>query len=141
MPSVIILCSANSIRSPLAEGLWRQLASESNSEWHVESAGALGAGHLHPLTQQVLGEVGAALDDFESRSVSEVRGVFDLAVILSEEAYERFPEVPLAKRTLYWPMPDPTADPTQNRLGAFRALREELCLAIRQFLNAKHVWD
>jgi protein-tyrosine-phosphatase len=131
MPSVLILCSANSIRSPLAEGLWRMLA----PDWHVESAGALGAGHLHPVAHLVLTEVGASLDDFESRAIAEVSGNFDFAVVLSEEAHLRFPSVPLAKATLYWPMPDPTARLSPDRVSAFRELREQLTQSIRSFLG------
>ena len=130
MPSVLILCSANSIRSPLAEGLWRMLA----PEWHVESAGALGAGHLHPSAHLVLTEVGASLDDFESRAFAEVSGFFDYAVVLSEEAHLKFPSVPLARTTLYWPMPDPTARPSPNRTSAFRDLRDQLTRSIQSFL-------
>ena len=133
MPSVIVLCSANSIRSPMAEGLWRLQA----PDWKVESAGALGAGRLHPMVVQVLTEVGGEMDRFLSRDLSEVRGAFDLAVLLSEEAHERFPLVPFAAQTLFWPMPDPTASSSRDRLGAFRALRDELTAAIKSFLASK----
>ena len=132
MKRILILCSANSIRSPMAEALWKDCLGEALAECEVVSAGAMGSGRLHPMVESVLAEDGIFLDGFSSRAVSQFEGQkFDLVVTLSDEAHRIFPTFPGAVETQHWPMPDPTVQ-AGDRRAAFRALRDML----RERINA-----
>ncbi len=128
---VLFLCSANSIRSPLAEGLWRSRVEGAD----VCSAGAVGKGALHPMVEQTLSGYGVSLDDFRSQSVRDIKGQrFDVVITLSEEAQRVFPEYPGAGATLHWTMPDPLMLPG-DRHENFNTLAEMLLQRIEEYLR------
>jgi protein-tyrosine-phosphatase len=111
---VLFVCTANSVCSPLAEGLMR-----AKFPGHAyASAGAEGSGRLHPLIAEVVAEFGGDLSDFSSRALGEV--AFQnarIVVALSAEAMAALPEQVGPPRVLHWPLPDPLAlpgDRTEN---------------------------
>ena len=65
------LCTGNSCRSQIAEGLWRELAGPG---WEAHSAGSKPVGFVHPLAVEVMAERGIVLDDARSKSVDGFLG-------------------------------------------------------------------
>jgi arsenate reductase len=95
---VLILCTGNSCRSQIAEGLWRALAGD---RWEVASAGARPAGTVHPLAVEAMQEIGIDISSHRSKHVDEFAGQnFDLLVTVCDSARESCPTLPRVKRAL-----------------------------------------
>lgn len=133
--SVLFACGLNSVRSPMAAALLRQMMPRS---YYVGSAGAR-AGELDPFAVEVMEEVGidiskhrpmtfAELDDWEGLN-------FDLIVTLSPEAHHAALDLTrqLAADVEYWPTPDPVGleGNRAQQLEAYRAVRDQLMARIR----------
>ena len=120
---VLFLCTANSARSQLAEGLARAAAPEGAEVW---SAGTKPAS-LHPLALEVMHEIGLDIAAQRSKGLDETpwREV-DTIVTLCGDAEETCPAVGSGVRRLHWPLPDPAKVPEGERLAAFREARDEI---------------
>jgi arsenate reductase len=102
---VLILCTGNSCRSQMAEGLWRMLGKGS---WECFSAGSKPAGYVHPMAIEVMQEVDVNLSANRSKHVEEFTGqTFDLVVTVCDSAKEACPVFPGAKQMFHWPFDDP----------------------------------
>jgi arsenate reductase (thioredoxin) len=134
---VLILCTGNSARSQMAEGLWNQYAS---GEWKAESAGSSPAGYVHPFAIQAMAEIGIDISRGRSKSVDEVVGQnVDLAVTVCDNAKKSCPVLPGAKERLHWPFDDPAAATggDDQKLWAFRRVRDEIAARIRAYLTPR----
>ena len=67
-PTVLILCTGNSCRSHLAEGILRKAA---GTFLDVQSAGSKPAGYVHPLAIKVMGEIGIDIAPHRSKHLNE----------------------------------------------------------------------
>jgi len=67
-PTILILCTGNSCRSHLAEGILRAAAGDT---LNVQSAGSKPAGYVHPLAIQVMKEIGIDISDHRSKHLDE----------------------------------------------------------------------
>jgi len=135
MKRVLILCTGNSCRSQMAEGLWRQLG---QGEWESHSAGSKPAGYVHPLAVEVMKEKGVDLAGAESKSLDAYRDEpIDLVVTVCDNARESCPAFPGAGAVLHWPFEDP-ADATgsdEEKLAVFRRVRDRIEARIRRYLE------
>jgi arsenate reductase len=135
MKKVLILCTGNSCRSQMAEGLWNQLG---RGEWQAVSAGSKPAGYVHPLAVDVMHDVGVNLDDAASKHVDQFENEpFDLVVTVCDNARESCPVFPAAQQTLHWPFEDPAhfnGDDTERRAG-FARVRDEIAAKIGGYLE------
>ena len=132
---VLILCTGNSARSQMAEGLLRHLG---GTRYEVFSAGTKPAG-VNPLAIEAMREVGIDISTQRSKSVAEFAGQEFAAVItVCDNAAEECPIFPGAPQRAHWSLPDPTAvcGTEQEKLGAFRRVREELERRIQAFVNS-----
>ncbi len=128
--AVLFACGLNALRSPLAAGLFRQLAGPGT---YVGSAGVR-KGELDPFAVAVAGEAGVDIARHRPMTFEELEdweGLnFDLIVTLSPEAHHKALDLTrtLAAEVEYWPTPDPTAvDGTrEQRLDAYREVRDQL---------------
>lgn len=130
---VLFLCTGNSARSQMAEGWLRHL---SGGRVHVCSAGTEPRG-LHPLAVRVMAERGVDISGQRSKPVSEFQGqAFDYVVTVCDRARQSCPSFPGA-HTLHWDLPDPAEvhGPEEERLRAFRSVRDELESRIRALLR------
>ncbi len=130
MPRVLVLCTGNSCRSPIAEAGWRHLAAGS---WEVASAGTRPAGAIHPMALAVLRELAIPVDLLRSKSVAEFGGQrFDLVVTVCGAAREECPAFPNAGETLHWAFEDPALaeGSPEERLAVFRRVRDQILAAI-----------
>lgn len=123
---ILFLCVANSARSQMAEGIARSLAPPGVRVW---SAGSNPTA-VRPEAIAVLREAGIEIEGHRSKHVSEIpAGEIDLVVTLCAE--EECPVFLGKAERLHWGLPDPAAAPEPERLGAFRAIRDELIDRIR----------
>lgn len=133
MTRVLILCTGNSVRSQMAEGLLRRLA---QGRAEVQSAGTHPS-LVHPLAIRVMAELGVDLAAHRSKSVQEFLGQrFDYVIMVCDSAKEACPVFPGAPTRLHWSTPDPTAlgATEAERLQAFRQVRDGLAERLREFV-------
>jgi arsenate reductase len=131
---ILFLCTHNSARSQMAEGLLRHLGGE---RFEVYSAGTE-ATRVRPLAIRVMSELGIDISSHESKTVDRfLSQPFDVVVTVCGEA-EYCPIPPAAKRVLHWPFPDPSqsSGSEAEQLAAYRTIRDGLRARIeREFLS------
>jgi len=130
---VLILCTGNSARSQMAEGLLRDMGAGAIA---VFSAGTK-PGIVRPEAIAVMAERGIDISGHRSKHVDEFEGqTFDYVITVCDNANETCPVFPGAPRRLHWSLPDPAAveGSEQVRLDAFRRVRMMLTERFEQFL-------
>jgi len=138
--AVLFACGWNAVRSPMAAALCRHLFGQSI---HVGSAGVR-KGELDPFAVAVMQEIGVDMGKHRPITFEELEeweGLnFDLIVTLAPEAHHRALELArtLAADVEYWPLSDATAaeGSREQRLAAYREVREQLARRIRERLSA-----
>ena len=122
---VLILCTGNSARSQMAEGLLRHDAGE---RFQVESAGTK-PGSVRPEAIAAMRELGIDISGHRSKSVAEFEGQhFDCVITVCDSARESCPVFPGATKRLHHAFTDPAAfdGSEEERLAIFRRVRDEL---------------
>jgi arsenate reductase len=133
---VLILCTGNSARSQMAEGLFRH---EGGDRYEVFSAGTRPS-IVRPEAIAVLAEIGIDISGQRSKSVDEfVTQPLDLVITVCDNAKEACPVFPGPTQRLHWPFEDPAhAEGTEEeRKTAFRKVRDQISGKIREFLAAE----
>lgn len=134
---VLILCTGNSARSQLAEGLLKHIGA---GEFEVESAGTKPS-IVRPEAIEVLREIGIDISENRSKSVDEFAGrEFDYVVTVCDNARENCPYFPAKTKMIHHGFADPAEveGDEETRLAAFRRVREEISLFLYKFVeNAK----
>ena len=133
--AVLFACGLNSVRSPMAAGLFKQIMRGAS---YVASAGVRKE-EVDPFAVAALDEVGIDISRHRSMTFEELddwEGLnFDLIVTLSPEAHHKALELTrtIAADVEYWPTPDPTAveGTREQRLAAYREVRDQLTERIR----------
>ena len=131
-PAVLILCTGNSCRSHLAEGLLRSLAGDL---FDVHSAGSKPAGYVHPLAIRAMAEVGIDISTHRSKHMTEfLDRPIETVITVCGNADQACPVFPGQVNRHHWPFDDPAhATGTEaERFDVFRRVRNE----IRQTLQA-----
>jgi protein-tyrosine-phosphatase len=133
--AVLFACGLNSVRSPMAAALLRQML---GSSLYVGSAGVRKA-ELDPFAAAAMEEIGVDIKAHRPMTFEELEDLeglnFDLIVTLSPEAHHKALELTrtLAAEVEYWPTADPTAieGSREQRLNAYREVRDQLLARIR----------
>ena len=131
---VLILCTGNSARSQMAEGLLREIGGR---RFEVYSAGT------HPVSVrveavEVMREVGIDISDQRSKSVDEVAGSeFDNVITVCDKAREECPVFPGRTRRIHWSFEDPAqaAGEWAERLAVFRRVRKLIGARLREWIS------
>ncbi len=129
---VLILCTGNSARSQMAEGLLRH---DAGDRFEVESAG-MKPGKVRPEAIAVMKELGIDITGRRSKSVDEFAGQkFDFVLTVCDNAKESCPIYPGHANRLHRNFEDPaTAQGSeQERLAVFRRIRDEIREYLRRF--------
>jgi arsenate reductase (thioredoxin) len=130
---VLFLCTHNSARSQMAQGLVNWLAPE---EYTACSAGTHPS-HQHPLAVKVMAELGITILPQGVHALSDYVGQpFDLVVTVCDQAAEVCPVFPGATRQLHWGFADPSVvrGSEDERLRAFRHTRDLIMVRLQQWL-------
>ena len=132
---VLFLCTGNSARSQMAEALTRQYAGD---RFEVYSAGLEPKG-IHPLTRQVLAEVGLDMRGQTSKDLAQFLGQvhFGYLITVCSNAEARCPVFPGMGTRLHWPFDDPAASTGNeaDQLAGFRRVRDEISARIQAWLQ------
>jgi protein-tyrosine-phosphatase len=133
--AVLFACGMNSVRSPMAAGLFKHFFGRT----YVGSAGVR-KGELDPFAVAAMEELGLDIAKHKPTTFEEMEeweGLnFDLIVTLAPEAHHKALELTrtMAADVEYWPTPDPT--PTEGtreqRMDAYRAVRDQLMKRIKE---------
>lgn len=121
----LFVCTHNSARSQMAEGLLRSLAGD---RFEAFSAGTE-ATRVRAEAISVMAEIGIDLSGQESKTLDRYLGEsFDHVVTVCDEANEACPFFPGAKERLHWSLPDPSSakGAEEERLAVFRSVRDRL---------------
>ena len=125
-PLVLVLCTGNSCRSHLAEGLLR---AASQGQFRVASAGSKPAGYVHPLAIAVMQEVGIDISGHHSKHLNEFLGEpVETVITVCGNADQVCPIFPGQVNRHHWGFDDPahaTGTDTE-KLAVFRRVRDEI---------------
>jgi arsenate reductase len=131
---VLILCTGNSARSQMAEGLLRELG---GGRFEVQSAGTR-PGSVRPEAVEVMREVGVDISAHHSKSVDEFEGQeFDTVITVCDNARENCPVFPARTERVHWGFDDPAAVEGDEaaRLAVFRRVRDEIDARLREWIK------
>lgn len=130
---VLILCTGNSARSQMAEGLLHHLAGD---RFAVASAGVAPT-QVRAEAITVMRELGIDISHHRSKSVDEFSGQeFDYVITVCDNANEQCPVFPGNTKRIHWSFEDPAAEGgEQSRLAVFRRVRDEILAQLRLFCN------
>src|SRR5215469_14817901 len=129
---VLILCTGNSARSQMAEGLLRH---EAGGCFEVESAGTK-PGHVRPEAITVMKELGIDISSHRSKHVDEFKGqAFDYVLTVCDTANESCPVFPGQTNRIHKAFEDPAAcqGTETERLALFRRVRDEIRAYLKGF--------
>jgi arsenate reductase len=123
---VLILCTGNSCRSQMAEGLVNH---DLVGSWEASSAGTRPAAAVHPLAVRAMAEIGIDVSGATPKSVDTMAGeAWDLVVTVCDSAKESCPVFLGAAEQLHVSFPDPVAatGSEEQRLAVYRAVRDDI---------------
>lgn len=125
-PTILILCTGNSCRSHLAEGILRAVAGDLLD---VQSAGSKPAGYVHPLAIQVMKEIGIDLSAHRSKHLDEfLNQPVETVITVCGNADQVCPVFPGQVNRHHWGFDDPThaTGTEEEKLAVFRRVRDEI---------------
>ena len=134
-PGILILCTGNSARSQMAEGLMRHAVGE---RCEVASAGTRPS-LVRPEAIAVMREIGIDISGHRSKSVDEFTGrEFNYVITVCDKATAACPVFPGKTVRLHWPFEDPAGveGSEEERRAAFRKVRDDIRDRIQEFSSA-----
>jgi arsenate reductase len=134
---VLILCTGNSARSQMAEGLLRHTAGDM---FEVQSAG-VSPSSVRPEAIEAMDEIGIDISRHRSKSVDEFMGQdFDYIITVCDNAKETCPVFPGKARRIHKNFEDPptaSVGDHNSRMAIFRRVRDELRDWLKDFIEAE----
>lgn len=134
-PAVLILCTGNSCRSHLAEGVLRSIAGDL---FEVHSAGSKPAGYVHPLAIRVMAEIGIDISGHHSKSMNDFLGTpIETVITVCGNADQACPVFPGQVNRHHWPFDDPAhvGGAEEERLAFFRRVRDEIRRTLEVYVD------
>jgi arsenate reductase len=132
---VLVMCSGNTCRSQMAEGLLRKVAGD---VLDVHSAGVEPGESIHPMAVEVMREIGIDITRQWPKSTRAYlgRAWFKYVITVCPEAERQCPRVFLgAMNRLFWPVEDPSRLPdADGQLAAFRRARDVLAKQVQEWV-------
>lgn len=126
--SVLILCTGNSARSQMAEGILRHL----RPDWDVESAGSKPSGQVRPEAVEAMQEVGIDIGGHRSKHLDVFQNRhFDVVMTVCDNANNNCPTYPATTERVHWSFDDPHA------LDDFRRVRAEIFATLESYVKAR----
>ncbi len=125
-PLILILCTGNSCRSHMAEGILREVA---GNVLNVQSAGSAPTGSVHPLAILTLGEIGIDISSHTSKHMNEFLSAnVETVITVCDNADQVCPSFPGQSYRHHWPFPDPAkAEGTEAEIrNIFDQVRDDI---------------
>lgn len=125
-PTVLILCTGNSCRSHLAEGILKRAAGDL---LNVQSAGSRPAGYVHPMAIEVMKEIGIDISGHRSKHLSEfLNEQIETVITVCGNADQACPIFPGQMNRHHWAFVDPAhaTGSDAEKLAVFRRVRDEI---------------
>ena len=137
---VLILCTHNSARSVLAEGMLNHWAGKLGRDVRAYSAGSAPSGRVNPYALEVLGDAGIASTGYRSKNWDEfaAAGAPALRIVITvcdSAAAETCPYWPGSPVRVHWGYADPSGAPEPERKNAFELTRQAMGYRILQLLQ------
>lgn len=132
-PTILILCTGNSCRSHMAEGILRRAAGDILD---VQSAGSRPAGYVHPQAIAVMREIGIDISDHRSKHMDEfLNQKVDTVITVCGNADQACPMFPGQVHRHHWGFDDPAhATGTEEEvLAEFRRVRDQIRLVFEAY--------
>ena len=123
---ILILCTGNSCRSHMGEGILRAALGDLAN---VQSAGSNPAGHVHPLALKVMAEIGIDISAHRSKHLKEfLEQRVDTVITVCGNADQACPVFPGQVNRHHWPFFDPAkaTGSDEEVLQCFRTVRDEI---------------
>jgi arsenate reductase (thioredoxin) len=136
---VLILCTHNSARSVLAEGMLNHWAAKLGKDVRGHSAGSAPSGRINPHALQALGDMGADVSGFRSKSWDEFVApdaprMRIVVTVCDSAAAEPCPYWPGSPVRVHWGYPDPSNAPDREKAQAFELTRQAIGYRMLQLL-------
>jgi arsenate reductase len=131
--AILVLCTGNSCRSHLAEGVLRAALGD---RFNVQSAGSKPAGYVHPLAIQVMNEIGIDISGHRSKHLSEfLNQPVETVITVCGNADQACPRFPGQVNRHHWGFYDPAhATGTDGeKLVVFRRVRDEIKMVFEAY--------
>jgi arsenate reductase len=132
-PTVLILCTGNSCRSHLAEGILRAAAGDL---LNVQSAGSKPAGYVHPLGIQVMKEIGFDISTHRSKHMNDfLLQPVETVITVCGNADQACPVFPGQLNRHHWGFEDPAhaTGTEEEKLVVFRRVRDEIKMVFEAY--------
>jgi len=125
-PCILILCTGNSCRSHLAEGI---LQNALGNDFRVASAGSKPAGYVHPLAIKAMSEIDINISGHHSKHLDEfLTDDVETVITVCGNADQACPMFPGQMNRHHWPFDDPAhaAGTEDEQMAVFRRVRDEI---------------
>ena len=125
-PTILILCTGNSCRSHLAEGVLQRALGEG---YDVQSAGSKPAGYVHPLAVKAMAEIGIDISGHRSKHLNEfLKQPVETVITVCGNADQACPTFPGQVNRYHWGFDDPAhaTGTEEEKLAVFRRVRDEI---------------
>jgi len=132
-PAVLVLCTGNSCRSHMAEGILRHVAGDL---FDVHSAGSKPAGYVHPKAVAVMKEIGIDISAHTSKHMNEfLRRKIDTVITVCGNADQACPMFPGQVNRYHWGFDDPAhaTGTDEEILNVFRLVRDQIKLVFEAY--------
>jgi arsenate reductase (thioredoxin) len=138
--NVLILCTHNSARSVLSEGMLNHWARKLGKDVRAFSAGSAPSGRIHPHAIEALGNAGVDTSGYRSKSWDEFTepGAPEMRIVVTvcdSAAAEQCPYWPGSPVKVHWGYPDPSNAPEADKKHAFELTRQAIGYRMLQLLQ------
>ena len=132
-PAILILCTGNSCRSHLAEGILRATL---NNNFRVASAGSNPSGYVHPLSVQAMKEIGIDISSHHSKHMDEfLADEVSTVITVCGNADQACPMFPGQVSRHHWGFDDPAhaTGTEEEQMVVFRRVRDEIARVFQAY--------
>lgn len=138
--NVLILCTHNSARSVLSEGMLNHLAGKLGKDVRAFSAGSAPSGRINPHALEALANAGVSTEGYRSKSWDEFTapGAPEMRIVITvcdSAAAEQCPYWPGSPVKVHWGYPDPSNAPEADKKNAFELTRQAITYRMLQLLQ------
>ena len=141
-PRVLILCTGNSCRSHLAEGILRKAAGDILD---VQSAGSKPAGYVHPMAVAAMKEIGIDISSHRSKHMNEfLTEPVETVITVCGNADQACPMYPGQLNRHHWGFDDPAhaTGSDEEKMQVFRRVRDEIARVFGAYADGrKDQWN